>query len=217
MAKISRKLQPGQTFGFLTVIGISQIKRAWSKEDYDCMCVCGSTTLASKRQLTRPMHGKHSCGCKSNEMRSVKATGHGLTEHRLYGIYHHMRERCYNPGNDAYANYGGRGIIMCDEWLSDFMNFYNWAMDNGYAENLQIDRINNNGNYEPANCRWTTQKVQMNNTRVNRIIEYNGQSKSSTEWAEHLKMSPKVMERRLNFLGWSVERALTKPVRKKSH
>lgn len=90
-------------------------------------------------------------------------TTHGLSKTRIYGIWKSMKKRCHNPNSYDFNNYGAKGVVVCDEWRSDFMNFYNWSMVNGYQEDLSIDRINGLGNYEPCNCRWVTMKVQQNN------------------------------------------------------
>ena len=97
-----------------------------------------------------------------------------------------MKQRCYNPKNHAYKYYGGRGIKICNKWLNDFMSFYNWSINNGYAKGLSIDRINNNGNYEPNNCRWISSSVQMNNTRRNHYVTYKNEIHSIAEWAKIL-------------------------------
>lgn len=128
---------------------------------------------------------------------------------RLYGIWNHIKTRCLKKYDDRYKDYGGRGITICKEWL-DYENFYNWAINNGYKNNLSIDRINNNGNYEPCNCRWATPKEQSQNTRRNRLIEYNGQKKCLALWAEELKMSYELIRSRLRR-SWTIEEALTTP------
>ena len=105
-----------------------------------------------------------------------KRENHGHSTHRLYRIYNHMRRRCYESTNPKFKNYGGRGITICDEWLNSFQAFYDWAMANGYDDNLTIDRIDNDGNYSPENCRWAMQIAQQNNKSTNKYVEYQGES-----------------------------------------
>lgn len=100
-----------------------------------------------------------------------------------------MKERCYNIHNINYRHYGGRGIIVCDEWLRDFINFYNWAMSHGYDDNLTIDRIDVNGDYCPDNCRWTDYETQGNNRRNTVYLTYNGKTQSVSQWCRELKLN----------------------------
>lgn len=139
---------------------------------------------------------------------------HGQRNTRLYKIWCGMKYRCYNSNSDEYETYGGRGIRICKEWNLNFRKFYDWAMNNGYEDNLTIDRINVNGNYTPENCRWTTMKVQENNKRNNRIIEYKNKMQTISQWADDIGTRKEVIYYRLNH-GWSVERALTQPVKKR--
>ena len=92
---------------------------------------------------------------------------HGMKHTRIYETWCGMKKRCYNPNSKSYKDYGERGIVVCDEWKNDFLSFYNWSVQNGYGENLQIDRIDTNGNYEPSNCRWITHAEQQRNRRNN--------------------------------------------------
>lgn len=103
---------------------------------------------------------------------------------KLYAVWSCMKQRCCNPKNKRWNRYGGRGIKICEEWQNSFESFREWAITHGYSEGLTIDRINNDGNYEPANCRWTTYKEQNNNYSGNVIIEYNGERHTVTQWAE---------------------------------
>lgn len=126
--------------------------------------------------------------------------------HRLYKIYLHMKDRCYDINNNDYHRYGARGIKICDEWLNDFMNFYNWAINNSYQDDLTIDRTDNNDDYKPSNCTWATKKQQARNTRRNRMITINGETRCLVEWCEILNLNYNKTKRRLHR-GWSIERA----------
>ena len=109
---------------------------------------------------------------------------HGMSRTRIYKIWEAMKQRCYNQNEPSYKNYGGRGISVCQEWKSDFMSFYAWAMDNGYKEDLTIERIDNDGNYEPSNCKWITLQEQENNRRTTVFMELDGEKMSLKQWAE---------------------------------
>lgn len=122
---------------------------------------------------------------------------------RISKTLSHMKDRCYNKHCDDYPMWGGRGITICDEWLNDYMSFYNWAISNGYDDTLTIDRIDNNKGYYPDNCRWVTRKTQARNTRRNRIITFNGETRSLAEWCEVLNLNYYRVKRRLQ-LGWNV-------------
>lgn len=134
---------------------------------------------------------------------------HGLSKTRLHTIWHSMYCRCHYPQTNQYKNYGGRGIKICEEWEKDFVSFYNWAMDNGYNDNLTLDRINVNGNYEPSNCRWITRKEQGRNTTKNRFITYNGETKTLTEWSETYNINITTLSDRLKA-GIPFGEAITK-------
>lgn len=133
-----------------------------------------------------------------------------LVNSRLYRIWAHMKNRCIATKGAEYRNYASRGITVCDEWKNDFLNFYNWAMANGYSDNLSIDRINNDKGYYPDNCRWATAKQQVNNTRVNHRITFNSETHTVSEWAQILNVTPMSIFRRL-YKGWREEEALTIP------
>lgn len=111
---------------------------------------------------------------------------HGKSSTRLYRTWTRMKTRCYNKKFQHYKSYGGRGIKVCDEWLHDFMAFYNWAVSHGYNDNLTIDRIDVNGDYEPNNCRWLTNEEQQNNKRNNIHLTYKGKTQTISQWANEL-------------------------------
>lgn len=142
------------------------------------------------------------------------AEKHGLSKTRLYKIWHSMYCRCNYKSTHGYKNYGGRGIKVCEEWIriEGFIRFYNWAMSNGYKENLTLDRIDINGNYEPDNCRWITMKEQSNHRRNNRLITFKNKTKTAKEWCDIYNISQTTFNDRLNR-GWSIEQALTIPTK----
>ena len=139
---------------------------------------------------------------------------HGLKRTRLFSIWSNMKSRCYNQNIKSYSHYGARGITMCDEWKNDFKSFYDWSMSNGYKDDLTIDRIDVNGNYEPSNCRWATIKEQSLNKSTNRVYEVNKQSKPLCKWCEIYNKNYKTIQDRLKR-GWSIELALTKEIQTK--
>jgi hypothetical protein len=135
---------------------------------------------------------------------------HGMTNTSIYKAWVAMRNRCSNKRNRFYSGYGGRGISVCEEWNNSFQSFYNWSMSNGYKEELTIDRIENNGNYEPNNCRWVTMEVQSKNKRNNIYVEIDGVSKTLTEWAKESGLKKVTVFRRYHA-GWKIE-DLLKPI-----
>ena len=143
---------------------------------------------------------------------SKKYIRHGMRKTRLYQIYHKMRARCYNPNCPEFKYYGGRGISICKEWLESFVVFKDWALKNGYADNLSIDRVKVNAGYSPDNCRWATPKQQSRNRRSNIYFTHNNKTMCLLEWCENLKLPYKTIEMRINR-GWDIGRALFTPIR----
>ena len=133
---------------------------------------------------------------------------HGKSGHPLYKRWTTVKERCYNPHCTSYFRYGGRGIVMCDEWRDSFESFFNWSMSNGFTPELTLDRIDNNKGYSPDNCRWVDMKVQSNNTRKNVFLTFNGETKTLTQWAEQLGGTNYLVGLRLKN-GWTIEEAVT--------
>lgn len=132
-----------------------------------------------------------------------------VSKTRLYIIWSHMKQRCYNPNSNKYNLYGKRGITVCDEWKASFDCFKNWAIMNGYNEKLTLDRKNYNGNYESSNCRWITMKEQANNMRSNHLLTMNGETHTISEWAEITGIKRGTIEQRINRLKWDTISALT--------
>ena len=209
MPRIKTYLKTGEKFNRLTVIAFHHIKTYIKlngnndyRDYYLCKCDCGTLTIVDKNSLKTG--NTKSCGCLDNQIK----TKHGLFGTRIYNIWSRMKQRCNNKKNQQYKNYGGRGIKYCQEW-NNFEKFYEWSKNNGYAENLTIDRIDVNGNYEPTNCRFITIKEQNRNKRNNVKIYYNGQEKCISEWAELFGIKKGLLYGRLKR-GWTIERALNK-------
>lgn len=130
----------------------------------------------------------------------------GVSRERLYSIWTGMHERCTNPKSPAYEYYGGRGITICEDW-DYYSKFCAWAWNSGYSDDLSLDRINVNGNYEPRNCRWATSKEQANNKRTNKYIEYNGELFTAAEWSAITAIDQRHILKRLSR-GWETEEAI---------
>lgn len=200
----------GERFGHLTVVDHAESINRHTR--WVCKCDCGKIITAYTYNLTKG--ATKSCGCLTKELKSLSHITHGLKDHPLYTTWTNIKYRCFNPNCEYYHHYGGRGIIICDEWRDNFLVFYEWSLKHGWEKGLEIDRIDNEGPYAPWNCRWTTRCEQNNNKRNNHLIEYNGRSQTMTQWAKELGMNVTTLKSRINQRGWSIEDAFTKPVRK---
>lgn len=201
--KKGQQLPPiGARFGRLVVIGFAPSRPRPRDESgkykkpvayWECQCDCGKI-VAIKRKKLRGGNTR-SCGCLKTEI--IKAgtnTKHGMSRYSEYKSWHGMMVRCYNPGHVSYADYGGRGIQVCDRWHT-FENFYE---DMGKRPpNTSIDRINNNGDYEPENCRWGTIEEQSNNRRNSVYVEFNGRRRTVGQWEHHFKVNSGFIRGRL--------------------
>jgi hypothetical protein len=201
----------GQKFGTLTALHITD-KPQNIKDRHTywlCKCDCGKEIVCCGKHLR--LGRINSCGCvKKERIKNLNLT-HGMTKHRLHIIWNGIKQRCLNTRSHAYKSYGARGITICPEWKNDFMSFYNWAINHNYSDDLTIDRINVNGNYEPSNCRWATNKEQINNKRQTIYIEYNGKKQCLSYWADELGLESRLLYNRIHKLKWSVEKAFTTP------
>ncbi len=175
----------------------------------ECKCDCGNIVYIRPYQFVRGEYS--SCGCSKKNGEYFTNFSHRLSGEKLYKVWNTMRRRCYVPTDKKYKSYGARGIIVCDEWLNDYMVFREWAMSNGYKENLSLDRIDNDGNYEPNNCRWTTRSVQQRNRRNCKQITYHGKTQCLADWCDELKLDYKTIDNRL-LNGWEVERTFETPI-----
>lgn len=202
----------GQRFGRLIVLYRTddhQYPNGRHDVQYKCKCDCGKELNVLGIHL-RSGH-TCSCGCYREDKSREKMTTHGKTNTRLYVIWKNMRERCTNPKHKNYSIYGGRGIKICEEW-NQFDSFYNWAVCNGYSDDLTLDRIDVNQGYSPENCRWISQKEQCNNTRRNIKVSIDGEVKTLKQWSKINGLNYGTVSSRIKR-GWTPIEALTSPVR----
>lgn len=191
-----------KTFGRLTVIRLDRME---GEARWLCLCECGTEAVVRGYSLRKGQ--TISCGCFRREFSSTKHQTHGRSKTPLYAIWRTMRARCENVGNRQYPDYGGRGITVCERWLI----FENFRTDMGEPPpGMTIDRKDNNGNYEPNNCRWATQQEQARNKRNNRLITFQDETLTAQAWSERSGRSVSTILRRIKA-GWTVEAALTRP------
>lgn len=203
----------GNRYNFLEVVGITQTERG--ERRFICKCQCGNVKTMNTTQVVNGVI--KSCGCMHDKLLST----HGLSNTRLYRILNGMKYRCYDEKSHAYDSYGGRGISICDEWLDSengLRNFIEWALTHGYSDDLSIDRIDVNGNYEPNNCRWADQFVQANNKRPKsewkprkKKFEIDGAKHTLQELCRMYDTSEPAIRYRMKTLGMTLEQALKTP------
>lgn len=209
----------GKNFGRLTVVEYVG-KNKHRMPLWRCKCECGGETITNTRHLK--IGKTKSCGCFQKDRVRQTQTTHNLSDSKLYSIWGRMRMACNNPQNCKYYKYGARGIKVCKQWdnlENGFQNFYKWCIENGYKDipnekgrnKLSIDRIDNNGDYCPENCRWVDATTQQNNTRRNHFITYNGETKSLAQWSKEYNISPNTLHHRICRSKWDIEKALTTP------
>ena len=193
----------GKKFGRLTVI-----KRAESDKEnrvqYLCECECGNIKIIRGSSLTSG--NTKSCGCITGRKKTQPFYGT-----RLYKIWANIKTRCTNSKYIRFEDYGGRGIKLCEEW-ENFNNFKNWALSHNYSNSLQIDRIDNNGNYEPSNCHWVTSHKNSRNKRNNLFFTYNGKTLCLKDWALELNIDYMLLYCRIITRKWSFEEAINTPI-----
>lgn len=210
----------GRVFGRLMVLGFAGPDHRW-RSQWVCRCECGNVVTIKASYLK---HGDtQSCGCLHSEMTANRNRKHGLSDMPEYPIYKGIIARCENQNLTCYKNYGGRGIVVCEHWRQDFANFLH-DIGRRPTKRHSVDRIDNDGNYScghceqclregwTANCRWATRREQANNTRFNRVLEYDGKTMTMSIWARQMGLTPDQVQSRLSR-GWTVERALTQPLR----
>lgn len=195
----------GQKFGRLTVVRFDHKENG--RKYYLCQCDCGNFKIVSNHSLKSG--NTKSCGCLHKEIliqRNKDNRIHHPENERLLRIWRAMLHRCYKETDEHYDYYGGRGIKVCDDW-HDFETFQKWALANGYADNLTIDRLDGNKDYCPENCSWATMTVQNNHKSDTKWLTYKGKTQSLSDWCRELCLDYFRTKARLNSLGWSVEDA----------
>lgn len=196
----------GQRYGRLTVLEEGEhrkTKGGHSIRLWICRCDCGNTVTVSTNALRRG--NTSSCGCFRRELLIKSNTTHNLSRTKLYRIWNSMRGRCNNPSDKGFKNYGGRGISVCESWNHSFSAFYDWAISNGYSDGLTIERIHNNGNYEPQNCEWIPLSDQSKNRRSCHYIAYKGQIKTLSDWARYLGVNRSIIRYYIEKFGDDVK------------
>lgn len=206
----------GTRFGRLVVSAYAGMTIDNKQSTWECTCDCGNKVTRRRDALLKGK-GSQSCGCymaekiEAKKQRKAEASKrwHGGNGTRLHTIWKRMKDRCSNENADNWQYYGARGIRVCDAWVHSFVAFRDWAMANGYTDDLSIDRIDYDGNYEPSNCRWATRGEQARNTRGNHVVL----GRCLAEWTEVMGFSKHTIKHRLKR-GWSYEKACTTPLRK---
>ena len=177
---------------------------------WKCRCDCGTTDFIMVDNLT--LGKSQSCGCLRSELAAQAHRTHGHYGIPEYVAWQQMKQRCYNPKVFCYHNYGGRGIRVCDDWKHSFSQFLA-DMGPKPSSKTSLDRIDNDGNYEPNNCRWATGNQQRRNTRGRlRLLTHNGQTMCLKDWSVHLDIRADQIRRRIERYGWSVAKALSTPI-----
>lgn len=212
------KVKIGDKFNMLTVVEQCEDyiePNGKRRAMFLCECECGNTRKVRAQELYTDK--VYSCGCTTRPFeRKSPNRIHGETKTRLHNIWVGMKTRCYIKNHHSYKYYGARGIVVCDEWKNDYIAFATWARNNGYKDNLSLDRIDVNGNYTPENCRWTDRKTQANNKRNNVYLTVNGETHTRTEWAKKMGISESIIFVRQQK-GWSDEKAVLTPVEDNTH
>lgn len=199
----------GNIYGRLTVLKFDHIKD--SRAYWLCQCSCGKTSTVSKHELERKDgRSTKSCGCLKEEARIKRCVTHGDTKSKEHRTWMSIKARCHRVTQAHYFNYGGRGIIVCDRWRYSYENFLS-DMGRAPSPKHSIGRINNDGNYEPGNCRWEDSFQQANNTRGNVPVTINGKTQNLRHWAKEMGIHENTLYNRINQMGWTPEQAVTTP------
>lgn len=200
----------GRRFGRLAV-GARAANDRQGKPMWHCLCDCGSQTIV--RSIALRNGSSQSCGCLARELTRTRSITHGRTSTREWETWHRMKQRCYDPGIDGYMRYGGRGIQVCDRWRDSFEIFYS-DMGDRPGPGYSIERVNNDGDYCPENCKWATAGEQARNRSTTVMITAEGRTMTAAEWARELNMSQTTISERISR-GWTPARAVSEPVIRK--
>ena len=201
----------GKRFGRLVVLSRAENDRH-DIAQWLCRCDCGVEKVVRGASLRSGVI--LSCGCLCRERHRHT---HDESKTRLFRILQYVKGRCYNQNNSAYQYYGGRGISVCQEWRESFVTFRDWALANGYSDDLTLDRIDADGNYEPSNCRWVDRKTQMRNQRDSLKYTIDGITRNLADWCDIYNVPYERTRHRVVNLKWDIVAALTTPPLKKNH
>lgn len=203
----------GHRFGKLIVVSRDLLNTKSNKSRWVCRCDCGTTVTVIGNSLMSEK--STNCGCvRSQKLRERNGT-HGGSNTKEYNSWTHIKGKCLNPNNRAFHHYGGRGITVCERWLKSFQNFLD-DMGKAPSKSHEIDRIDNDGNYEPSNCRWATRQEQCNNKRSNVVVTHNGETKTLAQWSRKLGFNYERVRIRLKN-GWPFADAISIPKGQRSH
>ena len=197
----------GQTFGRLTVIERAESLKGHTR--WLCKCSCGKECVVHTISLKTGNTTSYGC-FKTENAKKLYSTVRQNDKH-LYAVWYGIKQRCFYKNHRSYHNYGGRGIKMCAEWANDYETFYRWAINAGYKRGLEIDRIDNDGDYCETNCRFVARDIQANNKRNVRLWTINGVSKSLAEWCKEYDIDYYLVRQRVLKLKWDIEKALSTP------
>ena len=184
--------------------GLLTVETYLGKNKWRCLCECGIIKIIRTDHLKEQR--VKSCGCSSAALYAESRQTHGMTNHPAYTNWYHMMSRCTNPKNDRFADYGGRGITVTERW-KDVTNFIA-DMGEKPSPDHSIDRIDNNGNYEPGNCRWATSSEQASNTSKTRKVTFEGRTQSIAQWAKERGIKEATLYYRIVRYGWPIEKAM---------
>lgn len=202
----------GEKFGRLLVVEKAESKNGHIR--WRCKCDCGNECIVNGYSLKSG--NTTSCGCFKRENAKLLYSGVRQNDKTLYGVWNGIKQRCLNRNNKSYHNYGGRGIKIDAEWANSYETFYKWAIRSGYRKGLEIDRIDNNGDYCESNCRFVDKDVQANNKRNVKLYTIDGVTKTLPQWCREYNQDYFTVRQRVYKLNWTIKDALSKPKQKRS-